>query len=1377
MSHTTTNNLNNSKSNDDHHNDDDDFEFPQTNNNNNNITSTNNDDDNDNHNNDHRNNNNNNSNNSNKKEEQQQQVEEEDSSTTTEIADFIDATIQDISNDTSFYHNHNNKNDIMDDDTNNNNNDNYNDDYNDNIILNTNNTSLRSNTSNNNNNVMTTNISTDDYLDGLFESNIHEYENNNNNYNNDNSNDISLDNSNSNNNNNTSSSSYYEFRKHALQQELKEENIRSKMNLQRLIRGSFDHDEYDHRNNSNNNSDIDIMNGGMDSIKIDYYDNDNNDNNNDNNNIGEKEIEAIDEDYNDNSNNNDDVIVDDDDDEHHDEEEEEIISSTTFESRKNEKVTLLRQTYQAFSSNNTLSTDKGGDKEDKGNNNNIINDEDNWQYDGPKSNLYKLFKDGFDYIQKCKEEQKEFETIHSSPSKSGTQSPRRRGSPRQSPRKLISKVTFDFAPNLHQCPIIHFIDPTSKGEMSSPRKPTNDQEQTSPPFKAWNRSKSVAPYHKLNLFTKINTILQTRYDSSLKSVRFRNQRTDKMEFIPNVPFQSELASQYVSDPTDWHRAPLCHVYIAACASIDHYRAKVRPFIRAFVSQIDGAGSGNKDVASSAAKQATKKELYHKDKSKDNLRAMKKEQVAAASLAAAQAKDAAGSNASSKYMIIYVPVPQSCIETIINQVDDGNKSGGIGFRMRFGVQASKRGLSDGSNELSFDDEKTITNHDHQLNPSIIRQIPKEQKELFNKICNDFPNASTCMLSSLLDRDNELASETNIQNQEFNDILETLSNIVVSGFSDRIQNYNDEIKKFHENGDKGDFDSCRYFLVKESLAFTYEQLRLHHESLNQYAELEAKLPLHFFHDEDKETNQLNLLLQAASSGDSEVFRNMVRSMQGIDDMSYFFLTYLFTRQARLKFLLKDPLGLVKQFTAHMKKVHFFRCAKCQTIPKSIRKLFLARIEGSLLASCWDLMSTVRSNLSFSLNSDEDTMALDDVESDLVCALLDLMNFARLRMHKFGDFIYTTDNNIRKAYNFHRRDTAMIWKSLSDLNKDIVTNDKNYETIEGNKEMIDDLKTDAQLLSPWSYLSLSSSYDYETVYLRILDIIIRLNTTLGRFRYAAMVSAEQAECYMIRKEFDMATQKLLPTVGVSLEESWDAVLSWRLFRLLCCQRISASPSEYLQSLLSCFGPRSTAALPSKLLNNMTNDLESVTKSPEVIGHTWEISPFLGIDVNFQSTEGGEIIESSNILQKNIFNNICNVGDVVSTSLEVFSRLEREIVVDQVKVTLITYDDYLQRHEGSISESIDNTIVLNVDSPTILPGKNKFQLPWTMMTVGRYALASVDIKWNNAFFKQDYCIPRYPVLCYEVLPTVSTQSIELDPVFLVRTTFVHIFLSKHLN
>ena len=154
-----------------------------------------------------------------------------------------------------------------------------------------------------------------------------------------------------------------------------------------------------------------------------------------------------------------------------------------------------------------------------------------------------------------------------------------------------------------------------------------------------------------------------------------------------------------------------------------------------MNQIDGAGSGNQAKAISAAKEAARKEFGAK-KRNDN----KREQVANANEAVTVAKNAAGGNTSSKYLIIFVPIHPSSIDNEMpSQVDDAYKGGGLGLRGRLAKAALGRNQSVQSQDGNGSDKDELTRESGTISPTPqVLMLSKEHKEVHKKFVRDFSN---------------------------------------------------------------------------------------------------------------------------------------------------------------------------------------------------------------------------------------------------------------------------------------------------------------------------------------------------------------------------------------------------------------------------------------------------------------------------------------------------------------------------------------------------------------------------------------------------------------------------------------------------------------
>ena len=237
--------------------------------------------------------------------------------------------------------------------------------------------------------------------------------------------------------------------------------------------------------------------------------------------------------------------------------------------------------------------------------------------------------------------------------------------------------------------------------------------------------------------------------------------------------------------------------------------------------------------------------------------------------------------------------------------------------------------------------------------------KNEKDLHRKFCQDFPNGRTVMLSTLLESStgaagNDLVAATSpLKNQEWNALLRTLGGAIVSGFRDRVRRYDDELRRLDAKRAEQAaidflpeaFNLSYFFLVKESLAFTYEQMQLHEEALLQYEELEAFVPeLTVGPTASAGANARSLGLPPATSplpksglprsgGDCSVddlaaagdvlgFRRQIRSSTDMSAIAHLLVQYLYARGCHLLFLLRRPVDVVRRSHTFVRAMHALR-----------------------------------------------------------------------------------------------------------------------------------------------------------------------------------------------------------------------------------------------------------------------------------------------------------------------------------------------------------------------------------------------------------------------------------------------------------------------
>jgi hypothetical protein len=917
-----------------------------------------------------------------------------------------------------------------------------------------------------------------------------------------------------------------------------------------------------------------------------------------------------------------------------------------------------------------------------------------------------------------------------------------------------------FAETLGRCACVNFIDPTtSASPMTKREMPTLSKHMKR---RAWNRSTEKPKtnnlnYHHLNLFEKINNILIDRYQSSLYSVPYRNPRTNTTDNINRIPFSAQLnRATPISNPAEWHKGPFCHVYIAACSSMDHYKTKVKPSLQAFVSQIDGAGSGNDEAASSAvarANQGVKKKAVDM-----------KEQMATARRAAAAANDAAGGNYSSQYMIIFVPVNSDDENQQQEHLDDQK---GIPTSRKFAVRAPLHLAN--SADSGEDTHSVISTADSDEGLASNNKLSRDHKELLKRFKTDFPNGRISILSSFIDSDPNALIASPLHNREVNTFLKNLGKSITDGFLERLGRYNEELRRFNKSlaspSRVDHFDWNQYFLVKESLAFTYEQMQLPREALREYKELEALVPVGSWDGNIGTSNEHEpkLILDLATAGHTEAFRQLIRKTRNMRQIYYCLQQYIFARQVHILFILKSPGAVIDRFDSFMRSMYRSKLKDDVRDRLDFDKK-KAHVDAWAVGACWDLKCAADGYLSISTGEIENPPdPCDDIVlQESMRSLSKVLNFGRLCYRRLGDLEFGKYNLVRESMDQRSRSKMVPWVEWE---KSISTSEQG--TMKRPSKTAKDLTTEFLNgnTTPWVQNAFKSNESFESTYIELSNALIRLNYLSGNYRCATRIQAEQAEIYMLRREYDQAVQNLLPTIDHCSMDTWDSILSWRLFRLACCQRVTGNAAEYLGSLIYCFGPRLSKVMPPKVTNLLQSDLESVVQCPDLSGKRWGLSTFLEVNLIIEQTEGGRVVEHFDPVNQRITKNHCFVGETIRGELIITSNLTRPINVDDIKVFILELGRFepVQGMSESLSEE-DTFCILNVESDgDILPGNNRIKFIWTPMSVDQYLVSSVCIQWNHASFFHDHTTIREPLLTVNVLPNEPTQSIELNPIFFI--------------
>ncbi|KAL7526345.1 hypothetical protein ACHAXR_002244, partial [Thalassiosira sp. AJA248-18] len=242
-------------------------------------------------------------------------------------------------------------------------------------------------------------------------------------------------------------------------------------------------------------------------------------------------------------------------------------------------------------------------------------------------------------------------------------------------------------------------------------------------------------------------------------------------------------------------------------------------------------------------------------------------------------------------------------------------------------------------------------------------------------------------------------------------------------------------------------------------------------------------------------------------------------------------------------------------------------------------------------------------------------------------------------------------------------------------------------------------------------------------------------------------------------------------SRNDQWTRAHYWRIFRLACCQRMSGEVLAYLEMLTQSFNPRLKAVAPSKTASLFQRDLEAIITDSAVAEPRWGAFPFLETELSIiSSAEEDEmvVVRSSQplpFLRRKLTKHHCFVGDELRFSLSIHSHLPRPIAVNGVRLYLVTIEqyEYIYRRNGIVTED-DAFRILTIDAPIdIMPGQNEFSFLWQPMTFNTYVLATVEIQWKEASFFYDSALLRKPMIGLDIQPSEPTQTIELNPLFLI--------------
>lgn len=978
--------------------------------------------------------------------------------------------------------------------------------------------------------------------------------------------------------------------------------------------------------------------------------------------------------------------------------------------------------------------------------------------------------------------------------------------------------------------LVNVIDPSSTPSVVSPSK--GRRQPTAPP---------------LQLYEKLEATLEKHYHRTLRQVPYQSPMTGATSVIDSLTVQTVVTRSHggvltsgadaegtpdaALDPTEWHRVPHCHVYLATCENLEQYRTKIKPSIQVFLSQIEAnsndtnTGTGSSHSATSTTIPCTSSQYV--------IAFVPTSRLSSSSTSSSAMVPGEGGTDSGAATGPFAPrarishfasrvaaARQMARETITASVSGGSAA----LSTAAGMDASSVAASD-----DLPDDATAStagmSDPSQLGSSVnstgsggsgatTSHLSKADKELARRFAIDFPAGSVCILSSLLhpmDVDNReedgdgggSGALVEVRRTEWTQFRAKLGAAIAAGFREKCQRYAEVLRQLehlrtlaqtdsiearvHVLRHRQRLDLAYFFLVKESLAFTYQQMNLPAEAVMQYDELKAVLPEL---DPTVSHKRDDALSEVALQGDCQCFRERLRATENLIPLTPVLQEYVFARTTSLLFEMDKAVGVVGRCTAFIKSMYRYRSdqlkdetgdPRAATIGTSPHEQTRLDLESWAFNFCWDIKRACdlylaedvsESSAAAVLQAHEEfprrtsagsqsrrphrphrrTRRLDEALAKSVC---NLVEFAGLRLFRIADLTLggPSQNPLRAS-------AGQVWareleRSWSPWKPGTCQQDESHteeETEDGGEGESQGFLASA-VVSPGSFVA---------NYLTLLKVLESYNRFSGRERCAARLCVEIAGLHVLRGDLSQAATALRVAATTYADDGWDACHFLLLFRLAGYQRQVSTADDYLQTLVQCFGPdRNLSSAPPKALEALLCDLDSVLRS------TWVSRKRLTAIPCFDPVMGLEGFKPSGRTgsARDLLKKIYNVGDKATISIAVESFLPKEVEVDAISVDLVPFQAYVSAMEDSTNVKEEDLLtVLRLPGPVALrPGANEFDIYWVPMFAGQFILGSTTITWKSIRISYAAADLKRPVMRIDVVPSIPTQSAALLPNYLL--------------
>ena len=858
---------------------------------------------------------------------------------------------------------------------------------------------------------------------------------------------------------------------------------------------------------------------------------------------------------------------------------------------------------------------------------------------------------------------------------------------------------------------------------------------------------SGATKQPLELYQKLTTVFEREYQNRLTSVPFQNFRSgaagviERLVVHPTHSHVGMLATLPV-DASEWHTEPYCHVYIAAVENLEHYRTTVKPSIQIVLSQLEAA--------------AAAVDINNSSSSKDP-----------PGLTPGTAATAQAAKHKPHYMIVFVPATtDKKTATTTTSAEDHtttqqprSRVAAFASRMAAARQSARQRMSSTGESAAAaaaaatDSEEMAT---EESAPAVTSStagavvLSKLEREILRRLTADFPDGRVCTLSGL-DND-EAAADAH----EWEVFAQQLGATVVDGFYDRCRRYDEELKRLgakrvtarewkealgEDTKTAAVFDLTHFVLVKESFAFTYEQMRQYSEALLQYEELQAVLPdmqgEYFLKatEEALSTRNRKSFLQICVQGDALAFRARMQSFNDFRAIVHEIDHYLLVRETAQSFGMKNPVGVLKRCLVFVQKMYDW---KRKQLIDSGQTASMLELNKWAFEFCWDVKTASRTF------STTDLAQEDKWRETFARSVCDILDFARFRFCDLGKLQFP-DYKISQFLGSERLPPEL---------------DTRWEPWEEPQSLSSSGSTNGDFGIPESSIlanALSSQDNFEAVYASLIKVLAVYMESCGRRRYAACLKLAVVDIAVRRNQLHLAEGELESIANTYSTDSWNACSFFLLFQLAKLRRKTESAATYLETLVRCF---SASASPSKALATLFDDLEAVVCSPFTKGTILESAPIFEPILGLEDFSMVKIVGSDRNLLKKVY----SVGETVPITISLTSQLPRDIKANRISVSLVPFQAYVAAIEDLTEIKAEDTFQrLSLNEPTIQPGRNDLVVEWIPSATGQFIVSGTVMQWEQCRFTYAAKDMNRPTVRVDVIPCEPTQSIDIIPKFLV--------------